>query len=106
VAGEAKVSDGAQVRSWGGGGRWGGERARAGRKGADVKAWAHLDDRPQVAQRLELVGADLATFELDGYSLRNGACTSGCGSRVDFATGAQRMPRAQGVCVPRPRSSS
>ena len=32
-----------------------------------------LDDRPQVAQRLELVGVDLATLELDSYRLRNGA---------------------------------
>ena len=92
---------------------WGeGEGAGRGQEGggssADVlfgcyRAWGRLDDRPQVAQRLELVGVDLATLELDSYRLRNGAhWRVGGGGLCE----AQTVPAGQGVCAPRPRTSS
>ena len=79
--------------------RWRGawEKGKGNERGGRKRAWAggrrgrilgrgRLDDRPQVAQRLELVGAFHATFELDGYGLRNGALAGG---RVDSATRAK-----------------
>ena len=87
VAGEVRVSDGGVAVAGSVGERQG------VRKGGRERAWAEgrrgrilgrgrLDDRPQVAQRLELVRAFHATFELDGYGLRNGALAGG---RVDSA---------------------
>ena len=108
MAGKLRVSDGGVAVAGSVGERQG------VRKGGRERAWAEgrrgrilgrgrLDDRPQVAQRLELVRAFHATFELDGYGLRNGAH-----SRVGGWTlpGAQNVPRAQGMCVLRPKSSS
>ena len=87
MAGKLRVSDGGVAVAGSVGERQG------VRKGGRERAWAEgrrgrilgrgrLDDRPQVAQRLELVGAFHATFELDGYGLRNGALAGG---RVDSA---------------------
>ena len=80
---------------WEEGGRAGGRGRMLGR--------GRLDDRPQVAQRLKLVRVDRATIELDGYGLRNGAHSRVGGWPLP---GAQNVPRAQGMGVLRPKSSS
>ena len=102
MAGEVRVSDRREVRRRGG---WEEGREEGGREGGRGRMLGRgrLDDRPQVAQRLKLVRVDHATIELDGYGLRNGAH-----SRVGGWTlpGAQNVPRAQGMCVLRPKSSS